>query len=412
MAVEALDKGVTRRVAVGAMAACLAAPASLLQAQPRKEQSGRPRLLEGSTSTGWRDFDFYREAMILLPGTLNGSQATIWIDSGVSGVIVDQGFAARINLNTTGAADVKAVAGTAKAATVKDLDVRIPGLVIGSAKGFIVDLSPLSRIAGQAGEVMLGRDLFETLLVDIDFPSRKIAFHDPKAFRPPAGAIPVPLRRQPNGLRTVPLSLNGGQPIQATFDLGARSAIMVSPRFAAEQGLAAAGGRSTTPTTDVGGTTVATVTTAATVQFAGLDFSQAPLVIPKVWQNDERKLAIPALLGLGLFDRFRIITDYLSDRLWLVPNEKVGRPFRKERSGLHTLKVGDRLQVIHVSEGSPAAAAGWREGEEIVSVNGVAVGETYYKSEQHKWSHGEPGASVTLGLANGSQRRLTLLDYY
>jgi hypothetical protein len=187
---------------------------------------------------------------------------------------------------------------------------------------------------------------------------------------------------------------------------------MVSPKFAAEQGLVAAGRRSTSPTTGVGGTTVATVTTVPTVQFAGLDFYQAPLVIPKVWQNDERKLAIPALLGLGLFDRFRIITDYLSDRLWLVPNEKVGRPFRKERSGLHTLKVGDRLQVIHVSEDSPAAAAGWREGEEIVSVNGVAVGDTYYKGELHKWSHGEPGVSVALGVANGSQRRLTLLDYY
>lgn len=406
-----VDMMIGRRAAIGLLAAGFAFPA--VAERRRQPAPARPRIDGGAESTGWIDFDFFRDALIIVRGTLNGAEARILIDSGVSAVAIDRAFADRIGLASTGDAPIFGVSGDSRASIATGLDVRLAGLALSDARGFVADISPVYRVAGQAIDLILGRDLFETLLVDIDFPARKIAFHDPARFGPPAGAVAVPMRRLPSGLRTVPIAIEGGAPVDATFDLGARPALMVSPDFAEARGLLDGRRQTTAPTTGVGGTTVAAVAAVRTLGFAGLDLPDVPLTVPPRWLNDERNIAVPAVIGMGLLDRFRIVSDWTRDRLWLVPDaEAPRRPFRRNRAGLHDVREGDRLRVVHVAAGSPAAVAGWREEEEIVAVNGVPVDDAYYRDGRDLWRYAAPGTEVSLDLAGGERRLLRLADYY
>jgi hypothetical protein len=90
--------------------------------------------------------------------------------------------------------------------------------------------------SGREFDVMLGRDLFEQLVVDLDFLSKRMAVRDPRRFSSPAGAVQLPLL--PDGrLRSVPVAWNDGAPVPATFDLGANSALILAPDLAAQQRL-------------------------------------------------------------------------------------------------------------------------------------------------------------------------------
>jgi hypothetical protein len=375
--------------------------------------AGRAAIAAGRPSTGWSEFRFHREGLIVMGGSLNGRPARVLIDSGVTHVIVGQAFAQRAGLRSTGNARISTVAGRTSGSTYKNLVVEVGGVRISSDQAIGADLSQVERASGQVIDVLVGRDLFDFLMVDIDFPNRKIAFHDPRSYRAPSDGVPVSARNLGTGLRYLPLSVAGLPPVKATFDLGARAPLLMSQTYAARHGLMNGKPVSTSVTVGITGPSESKVFTADKVNFAGLDLRGVPVTVPAAWRNDERNVDSPVYVGLGLLSRFRIITDYPSDRVWFLPTAQTfSQPFRKERSGIQLVLEEDDLRVVHVSEGSPAAAAGWRVDERVVAVNGRQVDATYYDTDLYGWQYAAPATTATLRLKDGSERRLILQDYY
>ena len=72
--------------------------------------------------------------------------------------------------------------------------------------------------------------------------------------------------------------------------------------------------------------------------------------------------------------------------------------------------LGDRLKASFVSADGPAAAAGLKEGEEVIAVDGRPVTSDYY--ERPDWTREGAGKQVVLTLANGGKVRVKLVDYY
>jgi hypothetical protein len=160
----------------------------------------------------------------------------------------------------------------------------------------------------------------------------------------------------------------------------------------------------------VGGLSVHDVTMLKTVKLGGIELHDVPALINRA--DDEEPLQ-GANVGMDIFRRFRVITDYPNSRLLLgVDPVAVAAPFQRDRSGLRALFAGDRLRVGLVSRGSPAAADGWKTGEEIVAIDGEAISPAFLSGPHAKWSSGRPGDIVDLTLADGSRRRLTLKDYF
>jgi hypothetical protein len=233
----------TRREAALAMLAT-AVPLRAGAQTPRKLG---PHLQLQSGSTGWLDFTLHREGQIFIPATVNGVPVEVFLDSGVSMLVLDTGLAER--LGVTPRREVKAtgtVGRTKIGLSNAAMDLSLGGGLRLVRKGAaLVDLSDLSTMGARPLQVMLGSELFNEAVVDIDFPRRRIAIHDPGQFSPPPGAVAVPLKRR-GKLRSVPVSIAGLPPVDATFDIGSNGTLLISPAFAAEQKLLQ--GRRTTTT--------------------------------------------------------------------------------------------------------------------------------------------------------------------
>jgi len=62
--------------------------------------------------------------------------------------------------------------------------------------------------------------------------------------------------------------------------------------------------------------------------------------------------------------------------------------------------------------GGPAAAAGWKAGDTICSIDGTAIPPDYSTSPLATWAIGKPGRVVRLTTCDGVARTLTLRSFY
>ena len=116
-------------------------------------------------------------------------------------------------------------------------------------------------------------------------------------------------------------------------------------------------------------------------------------------------------LGAGILSRFRVVFDYSRSCLWLEPGPDLGAPFPKDRSGL-ALQWGDgALTVEFVAPASPAAEAGWKEGERLAALDGEPAGENWWKTFT-KFAEAKAGTEARFTLADGTERKLVLKEYY
>jgi hypothetical protein len=364
-------------------------------------------------TTGWTPFVFHREGQIFLPARVNGVAAEAFLDSGASTLVLGRAFAERAGLKLFGSVTGHGVTGSTKGARARGpVEVRVGPLVLTRDEAIVFDTTDLSAVGARPVDLFLGREVFDALLVDIDFPSRQIAFHDPRSFSPPPGAVAVPLR--PSGrLRSVPVSIDGRAPVPATFDLGNNDTLKISPKWAAEQKLLDGKRTTTGASFGINGRSLNTELVVSSLEIGGFALKDVPVTVAGAWANDVNGIATPTNIGLPVFSRFRIVTDYGRDRLWLIPSASALQiPFRKNRSGLRAAFAGDRLRVLHVSRGGPAERLGWKEGEEIVAVDGVPIDAGYVAHPRSYWNSGPAGATVRLTMADGSARALTLEDYF
>ena len=88
----------------------------------------------------------------------------------------------------------------------------------------VMDLSSVSKSLGRPMTVVLGRDFFNSAVVSIDWAAGTLRVHQPASFAPARDAIAVPLARK-GPFNTIPVSVAGGQPIEALFDLGSDGAL-------------------------------------------------------------------------------------------------------------------------------------------------------------------------------------------
>jgi hypothetical protein len=371
----------------------------------------------GQHSTGWIDFTFLNDEQIFIPATINGLAVDLLLDSGAGITVLDGGFAKKIGVKLGGAMGVVGAGGQAIMQLAPDLQIRLGSLTLRRITAGVVDLAVLGQRDGHPIPVILGKEVFNQLIIDIDFRRRKIAFRDPESFSGPAGAPRVALGRHKDR-RSVLVSVEGGAPLPFDFDLGAASPLIVYSSYRDSARLLDGRPQSLELSGGVGGITKSKIATLAYITIAGVRIADIPTDFPDAADNAFNSNRTGGSIGLPVFSRFRLIADYPHDALWLIPDAKaLAEPFHKDRSGLLGEPAGRHLKVLMVAPGSPAERTGWKQGAEIVAVkildrNGNKNGASYPPSPLSFWATKQPGTIVVLTLADGSIRQITLADYY
>jgi len=82
------------------------------------------------------------------------------------------------------------------------------------------------------------------------------------------------------------------------------------------------------------------------------------------------------IIGNGILDRFIVLIDFHRKELHLSPIKKRQRVVKYDRSGIHFVRDGSRLNKIrvqHVVTGSPANRAGIQAGDELLKIGFLPI---------------------------------------
>ncbi len=368
------------------------------------------RFRAGATSSGWIPFDLYGGRLILFPAKVNGHEVTAVLDSGATTSVLDRAFAASIGLSAANNQDIAGLHGNVLAGFVPKVsaeagDLTLKGLTVAS-----LDVAPMSKVAERPLLFFLGDEVFNELVVDIDFAGRKLEFLNPQSLRKPPNATPVPLLRTPSGMATV-VRVEGGALIPVDFDLGDGLALEVYSVYSGPAKLLRDRRISASLSSAVGGERADTVAVLRQVDFGGVMFANVPTTFPEMGTAEE-PAAIAGRIGVGLLRRFRLMVDLPENRLYVVPNtDATTRPFDKDRLGLSLERDGEAFKVMFVSPNSPAQAAGFKTGDRVIAIDGKPS-SAWSLEQRLALEDGAPGRRADFRLDNGAIRSLTLADYY
>jgi hypothetical protein len=373
----------------------------------------RATILDNAPSTGWLPFEFYRRQRIILPAEVNGFETYAILDSGAEMTALDTEVARTAGLTGTGSVTAEGTGGTAEVQFASNVTILVGDLELRDVTVAILELGELGRrLLGRPIPVILGKELFNETVVDIDYPNSRIAFHDPELWSYDGGGTTVALPELADS-RVVEVSVEDGEPIVATFDIGQGSALTLFEAFVNGSGLLDGRRTSTRRGGGVGGEVVSPITTLRTLAFGGVEFKNVPVTLSIGAEGSFDTEHQQGNLGTDIFNRFRMMVNYGSDELYLEPDaDKIHAEFDHDRAGLQ-LQVGDGAgEAIHVMAGSPAEALGLAVGDKVTAINGQPVGDDYWTSDQWRWPFGTAGSTFELSLADGRTVTLTLADFY
>lgn len=400
------------RLALHSTLALTLAASATARPQQTLPQTGSARFAHGA-STGWLPMELYLERYIYLRGKLAGVETDIVLDSGAGGTVVDTAFATRLGLATRGGVVAQGVGGDQPASLLAGLELELGGLTLSGILGVGIDLGGVGAMLGRGMPVILGKDAFQLLIVDIDYPNRRVAFHRREDFSYAGPGRSVALRLTPAGLCTLGIELEG-RAAEVQIDTGSGGTLDVFAHFTEEHQLL----RERSPTSQqrgggVGGRILTTVATLETLTFAGFELRGVPISFP---QTDEGVFATTSLdgnLGSAVLGRFRLVFDYGRTALHVEPGAGWdSAPFRKNRVGLEGRFEDGALAVEFVAPGSPAAQAGIAVGQRIRALGGTPVTGGEWRALLSTWGSAAAGTEVVFEDVEGHRHTLVAADYY
>ena len=278
----------------------------------------RPAFAAGDGGSGWLSLA-PGVAVPVVDAVLNGETVRALVDSGAQATVVDRELAERLRLMNALSVPMIAfgVSGAPQTGRGARLEVALGGLTLPALHAAALDLSPLSALRGAGPPVALviGQDVLRTVLLDLDLPHERLAFHARESLHAPPGLQAVPARSRGRELWTDVVV--EGMALEVAVDTGLSSALALSEELARSAGLLAEGRpvRRTRSVT-LGGASDGREVLADTLELGGRVLRRAPVA---VYARGPASLIPPGLLGSGAFRRTRAMLDLGAGRLLMGP---------------------------------------------------------------------------------------------
>ena len=247
---------------------------------------------------------------LFLAITVNGRPTVALLDSAAEMTLLDDDFARRLGLTQTGSATAHGSGARAmQARFADDVAIRAAGVDLRTRVG-ILDLGEVSqRILGRPVDMLLGRDLFDRARLRIDIQAGTIEL----AAAPPTRGVRLPLSEH-RGIPAIPAAVEGHEPVQAVFDSGNGSEVLIGRAYAERIGLTAperiverrSGG-------GLGGARERDIVLLRSLSLAGREFRDVRAAI------DPGATASDLNIGTSILRHFVITTDFADRAIWLEP---------------------------------------------------------------------------------------------
>ena len=331
------------------------------------------------------------------------------LDTGFAESVVDTDAAQRLGLKATNVKAQAAPGGAVEVGALAPTAVGIGALAIPDVALKTIAVAGLSPVIGRPLEAIVGHDILERYVVEVDWRAGRLRFFDATEYAHvgPGLVLGIDIRdRQP--LLPGGIEMPGGRTVFGAFkmDTGSLDVAGLNLSFVRDQALLSPG------TTElsvsglaVGGETEGRLFRAGALWIGSRRF-EAPLIGYTIDSKGFENRADAGTIGVAVLSRFRIVLDYPRRRVILEDAAAPGGRVDEDLSGAFVVAAPPELRAVVVAQllaGSPAAEAGMQVGDEIVSLDGRLLSLVEVRNQLAK-----PGPVKLQIRRQGDLRELTL----
>ena len=317
-------------------------------------------------------FDAYGGA-IYVPAVINGDSAWLMLDTGLSRTGLDRDWAL-----TAGIAPAAPALSTAVVDTI-----RLGQLTLVHHRVALYPLRGLSEASGRLQVGLVGHDVLQHYVVEIDYRRRYVRLFDAAPYRYEGTGATVRFTADADlPLLRGHVKVRGRRPIPARLllDTGASGlCLILTTPFAEQHGLGRVVPAIEAPIgTGLVGELHGTIVRLQELQLGGVKVPSPTTGLGGELKGFLARTDIDGVIGNSVFDGSRLIVDYAGRRVIVEPRPGDTSPCDFDMSGLRLAARGPGLRHImvdYVVPRSPSAEAGIAVGDELLLIDGRGVVE-------------------------------------
>ena len=316
--------------------------------------------------------------LVFVQAKVNDHPGWFILDNASQGFLVDREYARRISLQTSGSAMSRNdVSDAVPVGVIRDVQISLPGMDLTHRNLVVIDLKSLEPSIGHTVDGIIGSRLFDDFVVAVDYERRLLSIYLPDKYQPSPKETALPVRLDEHGFQFIDatIALPGVEPIAANFliDGGASSYVDLYKPFSDAHHLPPTAMKLLDdPGSSAGGTTQSRDGRAARLTVGTFAIQNPPITFSQGTEGLMAAKDHAGLIGAQFLERFTVVFDNRSKRLWLTPNRNYGTPANYDESGLRIRAEGPTFHKFVVKRTvpqSPAAESGIKPGDIIESID-------------------------------------------
>ena len=278
----------------------------------------------------------------------------------------------------------------------------------------VAPVEPMAKIEGVGMPGMVGYETFRRFVTRVDYGRGTITLILPGAFDPKDAGVAVPFNFNGNTIEAT--ALYNGISGNFTIDTGSRASLTLNSPFAAAHHLNKDGKTLDAVTGwGVGGPTRSIALRGDTLAIGPMTINGPVVELSTDTKGGFAETSLAGNIGAGILKRFVVTLDYEHRVMYLKPTTaRMADLDTFDRAGLW-LNLADNgdFSVVDVTKDAPADQAGFKTGDEIVSIDGKPTSSLKLYEVRQMLRDEAPGTVVTFAVKRGNDTKdvpVTLRD--
>jgi hypothetical protein len=326
-------------------------------------------------------FKLYENKYILLQLPMENAQdsITFYFDTGATTTLFDTEFTKRYNLKANYTQNVTGAGGTKSYEIILNQKIHITKeKYIENVNIVLEDLTRLKNSLGHRFDGIIGNDIIKNYITKIDFEKKQLSLYKsidnvttdnyieiPFAFK---NNIPIPQF-------PITIELENGTKFSGDifFDSGAGLTLLMNSPFCKQNNVTAKVGKIISSTTNnLSNKTKTQEVLIKRLEMGQYRFNNLPIGLSSDEAGVSAYKEYLGILGSEIINRFNIILNYTTKKLYLQPNNLYNTPFEIPVSPIQLVYSNGDIIISSVIENTDAERQGLKEGQKIISINNVS----------------------------------------
>ncbi len=246
-----------------------------------------------------------------------------------------------------------------------------------------IRLNGLEAVFGRRIDGVLGYEIFNRFVVEFDYASKIVRFHEPQTFEYAGRGKRLALTIEDNTpfIRATIATIKA-KSFESKFliDTGSTGTLNLNSPFVVQNKLLeiVPNTRAITFGALLAGKSSGRIGRINNLRFGDIVVANPLVNFSQSTQGADGDTEYGGIIGGEVLRRFKLVVDYSRKQIIFEPNRQAGEPYEFDMSGASLAAGGEGFKIFKVRtliENSPATEAGLRVGDTITAINGKPTTE-------------------------------------